>query len=489
MSAPQAVSKDAKVVVVGAGFAGLSAVSTLVQAGFQQVKVLEANGRVGGRVCTTKPFTRNIIELGANWIHGQKGNPLFQLAKKNNLLSEEADEDDLDDYFFKEGGKQLSDKLGEKVTALFEKLISKASDSKIDRKYRSLSLGDYLDAAFAESSLASSGDGPRIFEWCKRNECTNEAASSLFEVSAYQLSEYIELDGEFYNCLGPGGYQALLDYLMKDLPSGIILNNKAVKSIQWDLKPQGGSNHPVKLICEDDEIFEADHVIVTVSLGVLKQKAATMFEPSLPQSKLTAIEQLGFGTVNKIFLCFDERFWPEDCEGIQLVWNEGPEDKSVYTSHSEGEAWKETWYKKICGFDSVARHPTVLCGWIAGREALHMETLQDSEVKDTCLRLLRSFTGWSVPDVSKVLISRWGHDSRVLGSYSSVPKGVNGFEKQKELGEPLPLQRKASDSKPLQVLLAGEATHENFYATTHGAYLSGIREAQRLINHYSTKKK
>ncbi|KAL7882001.1 hypothetical protein AOLI_G00088500 [Acnodon oligacanthus] len=484
------VSRDAKVVVVGAGFAGLAAAATLVQAGFQHIKILEANGRLGGRVCTTKPFTENIIELGANWIHGQKGNPLFQLAKDQNLLAKPSLEDDSDDYFFKEGGRRLAEKLVDRVTSLFEDLTSKASESELEPKYRSLSLGDYLDVAFSKSSLASSEDGARIFEWCKRNECTDEAASSLFEISASQISDYVELDGDFYNSLGPGGYQALLEVLLKRLPSGMILNSKPVKSIHWDVKEKSQGtemSHPVKVICENDEVFEADHVIVTVSLGVLKQQAVTMFEPALPESKLDAIEALGFGVVDKIFLHFSKRFWPEDCAGIQLVWDEGPEDKSVYTSQTEEDDWKETWFKKISGFDSVACHPTVLCGWITGREALHMETLQDSEVKNTCLRLLRSFTGWSVPDVSQVLISRWGLDHYVLGSYTFIPKGVNGVKKQKELAAPLPLRSKGSVGKPLQVLFAGEATHVNFYTTTHGAYLSGVREAQRLINHYSSK--
>ncbi|XP_072541146.1 spermine oxidase isoform X2 [Salminus brasiliensis] len=413
-------TKDAKVVVVGAGFAGLAAAASLVQAGFQHVQILEANGRVGGRVHTSRPFSQNIIELGANWIHGQDGNPLFHLAKEHDLLVEGMLANKVmcsphsvtpRDYFFTQDGKQLCTESVDRVCSLFSKLTSKAFESELEDRHRALSLGSYLDGAFAESPLAASEDGQKIFEWCKRSECTDEASSSLYEVSASQLGYYIALEGGFFNSLGPEGYQAILAVLLKRLPSGITLNNKAVKSIQWDLKEhlQGteskGMSHPVRVICEHDEIYEADHVIVTVSLGVLKQHAGALFKPSLPKSKLDAIERLGFGTVDKIFLCFNERFWPEDCAGIQLVWDEGPEDKSVYTAQSDGEAWKETWYKKICGFDTVARHPTVLCGWITGREALHMETLQDSEVEDACVRLLRTFTGWSVPDVSQVLIS------------------------------------------------------------------------------------
>ncbi|XP_076119825.1 spermine oxidase [Alosa pseudoharengus] len=484
----------AKVVVIGAGFAGIAAAATLFEAGFQHVQVLEAMGRVGGRVYTMRPFGSDIIELGANWIHGQEGNPLFELGKEHGLLSEGHSASTKMclpgsitpcDYFFKEDGRLLQAEDVEQVCALFSQLTTRAFDSELEDRHRCLRLGDYLDNAFAESPLAATEDGLKIFEWCKRCECTDEASSSLYEVSASQISHYEALEGGFFNSLGPGGYQAFIDVLLRKLPAGVIMTSTPVAHIEWALDESGErSTHPVQIVCEHGQSFEADHVIVTVSLGVLKQRAALMFRPPLPNSKMAAIDKLEIGTVDKIYLCFPERFWPEDCAGIQLVWDNGPEDAAVYTSELEGEAWKETWFKKICGFDTVARHPNVLCGWITGREALHMETLEDVEVGDVCMRLLRSFTGWPVPEVSQVLISRWGRDPYVRGSYTFVPQGVLA-EEHGALAAPLPPEPSSDDRKPLQVLFAGEATHVNFYTTTHGAYLTGIREAQRLINLYT----
>ncbi|KAL0964033.1 hypothetical protein UPYG_G00317370 [Umbra pygmaea] len=494
MSPPSGV----KVVVIGAGLAGLSAASTLVKAGFQHIQILEAMGRPGGRVHTTRPFGQDIIELGANWIHGQEGNPLFLLAQEQDLLLKENSSAKTmclpgsitsKDYFFEESGRQLTMDEVEKVCTLFSKLTSKAFDSELQPKHSTQSLGGYLDEEFSQSPLALSVAGQRLFEWCKRSECTDEASSSLYEVSAVQLGHYVALEGGFFNSLGPGGYQALADTLLDSVPPGALLCDRPVDSIHWALDEEIHT-HPVSVQCQGGQSFKADHVIVSVPLGFLKVKAAAMFEPALPTSKTSAIRNLGFGIVDKIYLRFENRFWPDDCAGIQLLWDAGPEDEKVYKqSQSDNGAWRDTWYKKICGFDTVARHPNVLCGWITGREAEHMESLDEKIVGEVCVRLLRSFTGWSVPEPAQVLMSKWGSEPFVRGSYTYPPPGVDAVREHTALAAPLPqpCDARYSQAKPLQVLFAGEATHINFYTTTHGAYMTGIREAQRLINLYADR--
>ncbi|KAJ8351653.1 hypothetical protein SKAU_G00231290 [Synaphobranchus kaupii] len=457
MSSPPAMSSSAKVVVIGAGIAGLASAATLTQAGFEHVQVLEAMCRPGGRINSTRPFGPDVIEMGANWIHGQEGNPVFSLAKRHGLLSRndcssvkcQLDSFTPCDYFFREDGALVSQAGVEQVCDLFSKLMSRAFNDELEGKFHCKNLGQYLDEAFADSPVASSfEDAVKVFEWCKRNACTDEASSSLYEVSALQLKEYTSLEGGYYNSLGPGGYQAVVDVLLKILPPGALLCDRPVTHIQWGLDSQAkGSFCPVKVLCEDGQEFEADHVIVTSSLGFLKERASAMFEPALPEDKIGAIERLGFGTVDKIFLRFSERFWPEDCAGIQLVWEEGLEDRSVYCMLSEGRAWLESWYKKICGFDIVAHHPTVLCAWITGREAQYMETLQEEEVGRVCVRLLRSFTGWSVPEPTQILFSTWWSNPYVKGSYTFIPYGMNGVREHQALAAPLPNSTVCTEKK------------------------------------------
>jgi spermine oxidase len=49
--------------------------------------------------------------------------------------------------------------------------------------------------------------------------------------------------------------------------------------------------------------------------------------------------------------------------------------------------------KEVFGFYSVDDNPNVLCGWVVGSAARHMEQCSDEEVKDNCHQLLLKFLG------------------------------------------------------------------------------------------------
>ncbi len=65
----------------------------------------------------------------------------------------------------------------------------------------------------------------------------------------------------------------------------------------------------MRVTTENGKTFDADAVIVTVPLGVLKANVP-QFEPRLPNWKEAAIADLGIGNENKIALFFESVFWP-----------------------------------------------------------------------------------------------------------------------------------------------------------------------------------
>jgi spermine oxidase len=93
---------------------------------------------------------------------------------------------------------------------------------------------------------------------------------------------------------------------------------KEVKNINW-------SREKVAIACVNGSSYVADHVIFTASLGVLKDRHATLFTPKLPDYKVKAIKTIGFGVLGKIFLEFDKPFWPLNDKfdlGYTFLWTQ-----------------------------------------------------------------------------------------------------------------------------------------------------------------------
>ncbi len=64
--------------------AGLHAAFKLGEIGIRDVVILEALDRIGGRIHTI-PVNGDVVELGAQWIHGQGENPLWKFVQENQV--------------------------------------------------------------------------------------------------------------------------------------------------------------------------------------------------------------------------------------------------------------------------------------------------------------------------------------------------------------------------------------------------------------------
>ena len=78
---------------------------------------------------------------------------------------------------------------------------------------------------------------------------------------------------------------------------------------------------------EDNDEVAADAAVVTVPIGVLKAEKVE-FDPPLPARTRTAIDGLGAGLLDKVWLAFEEPFWDENAEGFSWI-DPGDRDAGV----------------------------------------------------------------------------------------------------------------------------------------------------------------
>lgn len=542
------VAKKPRIVIIGAGMAGLTAANKLYTSnGFKdlfELCVVEGGSRIGGRINTSQ-FGGDRIEMGATWIHGIVGSPIYKMAQELHSLESEQPWECMDGYLdspttMAEGGFELAPAMVDRVSTLFKKLMdfsqgkliedgvyseevdyfklgAKASmaSSAINGGFLKLSVGVFLrrglDAYWASvkdrEEIKGHGNWNRklleeaIFAMHENTQRTYTSAGDLSTLDYNAEREYIMFPGEEVTIAK--GYINIIEALASVLPAGLIHLGRKVTKIEWQPEyhhgevENGYGSRPVKLHFCDGSIMSADHVIVTVSLGVLKAGISGdsgLFSPPLPSFKTDAISRLGYGVVNKLFVQLSPS---HDHEGKKLK-NKFPFLQMVFHgSDSQLRNHKIPWWmRRTTSLCPIYNNSSVLLSWFAGQEALELEKMKDEEILNgvsaTVTSLLsksksQELSSGNEVKFIKVLKSKWGSDPLFKGSYSYVRVGSSG-EDLDSMAKPLPESSSKSGANgcpPLQILFAGEATHRTHYSTTHGAYFSGLREANRLLQHYN----
>ncbi|KAH3862526.1 spermine oxidase-like [Dreissena polymorpha] len=460
-----------KVVIVGAGIAGISAASRLCEAGCGNVVILEASDRIGGRIHTVQFGDDEMpIEMGANWIHGSShANSVFSIADQIGAITPYRLDNTASHRFLREDGTEI-----DRQSVLTGYNIFKKAEHEMYSQMKALKpengkpvyipITRYLqlfdqerqqlkpDQNVADITLVLTA-----FENYIRNHEGDELERIAWEGSS---SWNVEEGGEIHI---PGGYVQILQHLMKGIPRSALKLNSEVTKISY---AKGGRKTLVTI--KNGAQYEADHVIVTCSIGYLKKHMGTLFDPPLPIEKSRTIRSIGMGRMNKIFLEFESPVTKPSYNGIILAWKDSKVDKA-------------TWYKRILGFDQVFTKDNTILGWVAGDGAEYMEDLSDDEIGITCVKILKQFMGRAdLPRLKAIRVSRWCSNPYTLGSYSHQTERLTPGE-QEDLARPV---RCPLSKKPL-LMFAGEALVN---ACTQGARDTALSAASAIIEHYTTSK-
>lgn len=144
----------------------------------------------------------------------------------------------------------------------------------------------------------------RLLSWHHANlEYANAASVNKLSLSGWDQDMGNEFEGEHSEVIG--GYQQVPRGLWK-CPSQLDVRfNTPIKSIRYCIEEQH-TGKAVTIECANGQSFEADRVILTTPLGVLKSGSIT-FQPPLPDWKQSVIERMGFGLLNKV--CTQVETW------------------------------------------------------------------------------------------------------------------------------------------------------------------------------------
>ena len=415
-------------IIIGAGAAGLTAARQLTHAG-KHVKVLEASGRIGGRIFTTHdPLSGMPIELGAEFVHGE--------AKETTRLLEEARLAtilvDGTHHRSHTGRIESMGRAWTRMSLVFKHLNPRR---KVDRPFQ-----DFLDEQPGGAKLAEE----RVLA---RGFIEGFEAADTALISEKSLAEQGDpADGAMQARRIVRGYAALLEYLTRDIQGDIHLNAAAHRIASTD--------DGVRVIDRHGGEHVARSAILAVPLTSL-QDASLDIGPAADAMRRAA-GQLVMGHAMRVNVVFRERFWEKRIATLSYLHT--PQGRfSVYWTQRPVTA-------------------PMLTGWAGGPAAVKLSQSGDVE-RIMLAELARAFgvrPGRIDAMVESIHWHDWSHDEHIRGAYSYV--GVGGVTAPKRLARPL----------SANVFMAGEAGEPDDGGTVEAAIRSGRRAARQVLRRLSS---
>ncbi|NXY24897.1 OXLA oxidase, partial [Atrichornis clamosus] len=406
----QPAARPARVVVVGAGIAGLAAAKLLRDAG-HTVTVLEMSGRVGGRIQTYRPEGQDwYVELGPMRLPGKhrlirefirqfdlKLNPFIQrdgntwyFLNGTRVRAEEVDRNpDILNYPVKpsERGKSARQLYREALGKAF-KQFQNVDCRKYLAQHDSFSTKEYLIKVGGLSQGAVEMIGDLL------NEDSGFYLSflaSLWDFDVFSDESFDEITG---------GFDQLPRAFHKALPNVVRLNCTVEKIMAKGNRVRVFYRAPDTL---DPAVVTADFVLVTSSAKATRH---IQFLPPLSPAKAHALRSVHYASATKIALACSERFWEKD---------------GIRGGHSVTDRPSRFVYYPSHNFSSGVG--VVLASYTWNDDAEFFLPLPDQECVAVVLRDLAAIHGVSEERLrfscDQHVVHRWQLDRHALGAFAA----------------------------------------------------------------------
>ena len=459
------VCHDADVLILGAGMAGIAAGYTLSikQNGTSNFIILEAGDQIGGRV-KSKVLQKSgaRIELGANWIHGidphqPEKHPLYSIAQECGGVQGfyMGTEMNASHHFYNSSGVEItsSRELQQRIKDWYS-VERKMTDEAVQRTKTGLS-DISVRRALQDNGWIPQSPIDSVIEWLGIDfdfAYTPENTSLQINYPDPTYSNFGDPSRtvDFFITDQKFGYarvvQCLADRYMTNVDSRLHLQS-VVKEIEWSDKCVCATTAESGFL----KHYCAPYAIITFSVGVLKSKTVK-FTPELPQAKQNAFQSLYDGLYLKIFLEFEETFWPIDANYI------------LHADEKRGH---------FCHFQSLPQDfspglPSILLATVTGRWAVAVYNQTPNTTQSQIMQVLRKLYGSQIPDPVGITIPDWGVNPQFMGMYSDFPPGYGHL-------------RADLVSPAGRLYFGGEATNDNYSGYVHGAYFSGMDVANQVL--------
>ena len=380
------IAKKPKVIIIGAGFAGLAAANYLHKKGIDFV-ILEARNRISGRVFshTIDEKENLIIELGAEWV----GNSHERIHNLCNEFGLELQNNQFDTHliykgkYYKKNEWNYSEDWNKKFKAIIDHYpkLTQAEKLKLDKM-------DWW------RFLVNNGCEGRDLDIRELLDST-DFGETIRSVSAFAaLAEYAESSEKNEMDLKiKGGNSMLAKKIADKIGNDKIKLQHVVSRVVQNIK--GG----VTVYCNNGQKFTADKIICTAPTFAVKK---IKWEPGLPADQVNAMNELQYARINKNPIVFKKRFWND--ESFDMITDQSP--------HYFYHATKNQDSKK-----------GVLISYTIGEKAAVVANQTDDWREDMVLQTLKPHFN-DVKDLfEKQTNYYWGNDEFSHGAYAMYGRG------------------------------------------------------------------
>jgi monoamine oxidase len=355
-----------RIVVIGAGSAGISAARTLQEHGEKAI-VLEARSRVGGRAWSDSSTFGFPVDMGCAWLHSADLNPWTRYAREQGFTLIERSPI----WQRRIGRNETTPEQRDAWFAAFqrnERLIAEAV-----RAGRDVAVADVVP----QDRYRPLFDG--VMTWLMG---TDSDKVSTLDYDRYQDSDR--------NWAVTEGLGSVIAHAARDLD--VRLDTPA-QTIDW----QG----PRVRITTPRGDLEADAVIVTVPTTVLAEETAIRFSPALPPAYRDAFQGVPLGLANKVFFQMEPGTLPFD-DSVNMVGTDQTVRTAAYQTRPSGHE--------------------VMMAYFGGSLARELE--QSSQLESFAREQLSDIFGADfVRHIRRTLQTGWATDRWSRGAYSAALPG------------------------------------------------------------------